>query len=200
MVDHQDVILTDNRHPEDQMMRVIGAESLEMIVVLGMIVAPAIAMIEEVLEISEDPEMTVDPEMIVEVLEISEDPEMTVDPEMIVDLEEMIEEVIEVVTIGDLDHLEGEIVAEPAILLEEMIVEEVDSVEEVIEIVIVEIVIVEETAVVIVELMIGDLLPVLCLQQETIDEMIAGMIVILRRQRLPSVIKVGRKLILAMVG
>merc|ERR1712183_1192594 len=107
MVDHQDVILTDNRHPEDQMMRVIGAESLEMIVVLGMIVAPAIAMIEEVLEISEDPEMTVD-------------------PEMIVDLEEMIEEVIEVVTIGDLDHLEGEIVAEPAILLEEMIVEEVD--------------------------------------------------------------------------
>merc|ERR1719400_2212993 len=39
MVDHQDVILTDNRHPEDQMMRVIGAESLEMIVVLGMIVA-----------------------------------------------------------------------------------------------------------------------------------------------------------------
>merc|ERR1712183_57456 len=180
MVDHQDVILTDNRHPEDQMMRVIGAESLEMIVVLGMIVAPAIAMIEEVLEISEDPEMTVD-------------------PEMIVDLEEMIEEVIEVVTIGDLDHLEGEIVAEPAILLEEMIVEEVDSVEEVIEIVIVEIVIVEETAVVIVELMIGDLLPVLCLQQETIDEMIEGMIVI-RRQRLPSVIKVGRKLILAMVG
>merc|ERR1712150_6316 len=74
-----------------------------------------------------------------------------------------------------------------------MIVEEVDSVEE----------IAEE----IVELMIGDLLPVLCLQQE----MIAGMIVVIvetipllrrQRRRLPSVNnKVGKKhLMVAMVG
>ena len=102
-------------------------------------------------------------------------------------------------TIGDLVHLEEEVIeAEPVIPLEEMIVEEVDSVEEIAE------EIVEE----IVELMIGDLLPVLCLQQE----MIAGMIVVIaetipllrrqRRQRLPSVNnKVGKKhLMVAMVG
>merc|ERR1711994_75230 len=110
----------------------------------------------------------------------------------------MIEEVIEVVTIGVLVHLEEEIGAEPVMLLEEMIVVEVDSVEEVIEI-----------EVVIAEPMIGDPLPVFCLQQEMIDEMIAvideivvvivEMIVvvivemILHRSRLPNVIKVGRK-------
>merc|ERR1712150_13719 len=110
----------------------------------------------------------------------------------------MIEEVIEAVTIGDLVHLEEEVIeAEPVILLEEMIVEEVDSVEEIAEVIAVE----------IVELMIGDLLPVLCLQQE----MIAGMIVVIaetillrrqRQQRLPSVNnKVGKKhLMVAMVG
>merc|ERR1719220_1529183 len=93
----------------------------------------------------------------------------------------MIEEVIEVVTIGVLVHLE-EIGAEPVMLLEEMIV--------------------AETVVVIAEPMIGDPLPVFCLQQEMIDEMIAviaGMIVvvivemILHRSRLPNVNKVGRK-------
>merc|ERR1711994_785028 len=111
----------------------------------------------------------------------------------------MIEEVIEVVTIGVLVHLEEEIGAEPVMLLEEMIVVEVDSVEEVIEIV-----------VVIAEPMIGDPLPVFCLQQEMIDEMIAvidemivavivEMIVvvivemILHRSRLPNVNEVGRK-------
>merc|ERR1712113_798779 len=90
-------------------------------------------------------------------------------------------------------------------LLEEMIVVEVDSVEEVIEI---EVVI--EIVVVIGEPMIGDPLPVFCLQQEMIDEMIAGiagmiaaviveMIVvvivemILHRSRLRNVNKVGRK-------
>ena len=103
------------------------------------------------------------------------------------------------VTIGVLVHLEEEIGAEPVMLLEEMIVVEVDSVEEVIEIV-----------VVIAEPMIGDPLPVFCLQQEMIDEMIAGiagmiaaviveMIVvvivemILHRSHLPNVNKVGRK-------
>ena len=107
------------------------------------------------------------------------------------------------VTIGVLVHLEEEIGAEPVMLLEEMIVVEVDSVEEVIEI---EVVIV----VVIAEPMIGDPLPVFCLQQEMIDEMIAvidemivavivEMIVvvivemILHRSRLPNVNKVGRK-------
>merc|ERR1711894_277721 len=113
-------------------------------------------------------------------------------------------EVIEAVTIGDLVHLEEEVIeevieAEPVILLEEMIVEEVDSVEEIAEVIAVE----------IVELMIGDLLPVLCLQQE----MIAGMIVVIaetillrrqrrQRRRLPSVNnKVGKKhLMVAMVG
>ena len=112
---------------------------------------------------------------------------------------------IEVVTIGVLVHLEEEIGAEPVMLLEEMIVVEVDSVEEVIEI---EVVI--EIVVVIAEPMIGDPLPVFCLQQEMIDEMIAvidemivavivEMIVvvivemILHRSRLPNVIKVGRK-------
>ena len=101
------------------------------------------------------------------------------------------------VTIGVLVHLEEEIGAEPVMLLEEMIVVEVDSVEEVIEI---EVVI--EIVVVIAEPMIGDPLPVFCLQQEMIDEMIAvidEMIVvvivemILHRSRLPNVIKVGRK-------
>merc|ERR1719507_1879623 len=111
-------------------------------------------MIEVLLEISkEDPEMPlVVIAMIVDLLEISkEDPEMTVALEMIVDLEiGMIEEVIEVVTIGDLAHLEEEVIeAEPVILPEEMIVEEVDSVEEIAEVIAVE----------IVELMIGDLLP-----------------------------------------
>ena len=108
---------------------------------------------------------------------------------------------IEVVTIGVLVHLEEEIGAEPVMLLEEMIVVEVDSVEEVIEI---EVVI--EIVVVIAEPMIGDPLPVFCLQQEMIDEMIAviaGMIaavivvviveMILHRSRLPNVNKVGRK-------
>merc|ERR1711983_414502 len=111
----------------------------------------------------------------------------------------MIEEVIEGVTIGVLVHLEEEIGAEPVMLLEEMIVVEVDSVEEVIEIV-----------VVIAVPMIGVPLPVFCLQQEMIDEMIAviaGMIAavivemivvvivekILHRSRLPNVNKVGRK-------
>merc|ERR1712020_388602 len=84
-----------------------------------------------------------------------------------------IEEVIEVVTIGVLVHLEEEIGAEPVMLLEEMIVVEVDSVEEAIEI---EVVIVAETVMVIAEPMIGDPLPVFYLQQEMIDEMIAGMI------------------------
>ena len=103
------------------------------------------------------------------------------------------------VTIGVLVHLEEEIGAEPVMLLEEMIVVEVDSVEVVIEIV-----------VVIAEPMIGVPLPVFCLQQEMIDEMIAGiagmiaaviaeMIVvvivemILHRSRLPNVNKVVRK-------
>ena len=108
------------------------------------------------------------------------------------------------VTIGVLVHLEEEIGAEPVMLLEEMIVVEVDSVEEAIEI---EVVIVVETVVVIAEPMIGDPLPVFCLQQEMIDEMIAviaGMIaavivvvviveMILHRSRHPNVNKVGRK-------
>ena len=108
------------------------------------------------------------------------------------------------VTIGVLVHLEEEIGAEPVMLLEEMIVVEVDSVEEAIEI---EVVIVAETVVVIAEPMIGDPLPVFCLQQEMIDEMIAviaGMIaavivvvviveMILHRSRLPNVNKVVRK-------
>merc|ERR1711983_686908 len=115
----------------------------------------------------------------------------------------MIEEVIEGVTIGVLVHLEEEIGAEPVMLLEEMIVVEVDSVEDEIEVVI-------EIVVVIAEPMIGDPLPVFCLQQEMIDEMIAvidGMIaavivemivvviveMILHRSRLPNVNKVGRK-------
>merc|ERR1719367_1649518 len=202
MMDPQDEILTANLHPEDQMMLVIGVENLEMIVVLllGMIVvhviamievAPVIAMIVVDPVISEDPGTTAGPETTVD-LEISEDPEMTVDLEMIVVLVTgMIEEVIEVVTIGVLVHLEEEIGAEPVMLLEEMIVVEVDSVEVVIEIV-----------VVIAEPMIGVPLPVFCLQQEMIDEMIAviaGMIVvvivemILHRSRLPNVNKVGRK-------
>merc|ERR1719220_1998826 len=102
----------------------------------------------------------------------------------------MIEEVIEVVTIGVLVHLE-EIGAEPVMLLEEMIV--------------------AETVVVIAEPMIGDPLPVFCLQQEMIDEMIAAVIagmigavivemigaviveMILHRSRLPNVNKVVRK-------
>ena len=107
------------------------------------------------------------------------------------------------VTIGVLVHLEEEIGAEPVMLLEEMIVVEVDSVEEAIEI---EVVIVAETVVVIAEPMIGDPLPVFYLQQEMIDEMIAviaGMIaavivvviveMILHRSRHPNVNKVGRK-------
>merc|ERR1719150_1583801 len=82
MMDLPDEILTANLHPEDRMMLVIGAENPEMIA---------------------GPETTVD-------LEISEDPEMTVDLEMIVVLVTgMIEEVIEVVTIGVLVHLEEEI-------------------------------------------------------------------------------------------
>merc|ERR1711879_456500 len=158
MMDPQDEILTVNLHPEDRMMLVIGAENLEMIVVL---------------------------------------------------VTGMIEEVIEVVTIGVLVHLEEEIGAEPVMLLEEMIVVEVDSVEEVIEI---EVVI--EIVLVIAEPMIGDPLPVFCLQQEMIDEMIAVIVemivvvivemivvvivvviveMILHRSRLPNVIKVGRK-------
>merc|ERR1719242_2116734 len=133
---------------------------------------------------------------------------------MIGDLkEETMEEAIEAVTIGDLAHLEGEIEAEPAILQEEMIVEEeVDSVGEVIAIVAVivaEIVAVIVVEIAIVESMIGDLLPVLCLQQETIEEMIAGMIVVLEMivvpemillHRLPNVNRVGRKLMVATVG
>merc|ERR1719325_189991 len=132
------------------MMLVIGVENLEMIVVLlqGMIVVHVIAMIEVAPVISEDPGMTAGLETTVD-LEISEDPEMTVDLEMIVVLVTgMIEEVIEVVTIGVLVHLEEEIGAEPVMLLEEMIVVEVDSVEEAIEI---EVVIVAETVVVIAE-------------------------------------------------
>merc|ERR1711981_590200 len=167
--------------------------------VIAMIVeVPVIVMIVVAPVISAGPETTVD-------LEISEDLEMTVDLEMIVVLVTgMIEEVIEVVTIGVLVHLEEEIGAEPVMLLEEMIVVEVDSVEEAIEI---EVVIVAETVVVIAEPMIGDPLPVFCLQQEMIDEMIAGMIgavivemigaviveMILHRSRLPNVNKVVRK-------
>merc|ERR1719189_3571714 len=132
-MDPQDEILTVNLHPEDQMMLVIGVENLEMIVVLlqAMIeVAPVIAMIVVAPVISEDPGMTAGLETTVG-LEISEDPEMTVELEMIVVLVTgMIEEVIEVVTIGVLVHLEVEIGAEPVMLLEEMIVVEVDSVEE----------------------------------------------------------------------
>merc|ERR550525_1470035 len=87
--------------------------------------------------ISEDPGMTAGLETTVD-LEISEDPEMTVDLEMIIEIVTgMIEEVIEVVTIGVLVHLEEEIGAEPVMLLEEMIVVEVDSVEVVIVIVVV---------------------------------------------------------------
>merc|ERR1712241_1224285 len=156
--------------------------------VIAMIeVAPVIVMIVVAPVISEGPETTVD-------LEISEDPEMTVDLEMIV-----------VLVTG---MIEEEIGAEPVMLLEEMIVVEVDSVEEVIEIEVVIVVI--EIVVVIAEPMIGDPLPVFCLQQEMIDEMIAvidemivvvivEMIVvvivemILHRSRLPNVIKVGRK-------
>merc|ERR1719433_275408 len=99
-------------------------------------------------------------------------------------------EVIEVETIGVLVHLEEEIGAEPVMLLEEMVV---------------------ETVVVIAEPMIGDPLPVFCLQQEMIDEMIAAVIagmigavivemigaviveMILHRSRLPNVNKVVRK-------
>ena len=104
MMDPQDEILTANLHPEDRMMLVIGAENLEMIVVLllGMIVvhviamievAPVIAMIVVDPVISEDPGTTAGPETTVD-LEISEDPEMTVDLEMIVVLVTgMIEEV-----------------------------------------------------------------------------------------------------------
>merc|ERR1711953_1128603 len=211
MMDHPDEILTVNLHPEDQMMLVIGVENLEMIVVLlqGMIVvhviamievAPVIAMIVVAPVISEDPGMTAGLETTVD-LEIFEDPEMTVDLEMIVVL---VTGMIEVVTIGVLVHLEEEIGAEPVMLLEEMIVVEVDSVEEVIEIEVVIVVI--EIVVVIAEPMIGDPLPVFCLQQEMIDEMIvviAGMIaavivvviveMILHRSRLPNVNKVGRK-------
>merc|ERR1712079_625115 len=172
-MDHPDEILTANLHPEDRMMLVIGAENLEMIVVLllGMIVVHVIAMIEVAPVISEDPGTIAGPETTVD-LEISEDPEMTVDLEMIVVLVTgMIEEVIEVVTIGVLVHLEEEIV-------------------------------VIEIVVVIAEPMIGVPLPVFCLHQEMIDEMIAvivGMIVvvivemILHRSRLPNVNKVGRK-------
>merc|ERR1712226_1037394 len=119
MMDHPDEILTVNLHPEDQMMLVIGVENLEMIVVLlqGMIVvhviamievAPVIAMIVVAPVISEDPGMTAGLETTVD-LEIFEDPEMTVDLEM-----------IEVVTIGVLVPLEEEIGAEPVMLLEEM--------------------------------------------------------------------------------
>merc|ERR1712079_559101 len=156
-MDHPDEILTVNLHPEDQMMLVIGVENLEMIVVLlqGMIVVHVIAMIEVAPVIA----------MIVVAPVISEDPGMTVDLEMIVVLVTgMIEEVIEVVTIGVLVHLEEEIV-------------------------------VIEIVVVIAEPMIGVPLPVFCLQQEMIDEMIVVVIVemILHRSRLPNVNKVGRK-------
>merc|ERR1712203_651191 len=125
MMDPQDEILTANLHPEDRMMLVIGAENLEMIVVLllGMIVvhviamievAPVIVMIVVAPVISEDPGTIAGPETTVD-LEISEDPEMTVDLEMIVvPVTGMIEEVIEVVTIGVLVHLEEEI-GEPMI-------------------------------------------------------------------------------------
>lgn len=104
MMDPQDEILTANLHPEDRMMLVIGAENLEMIVVLllGMIVvhviamievAPVIVMIVVAPVISEDPGTIAGPETTVD-LEISEDPEMTVDLEMIVVLVTgMIEEV-----------------------------------------------------------------------------------------------------------
>merc|ERR1711881_575003 len=113
--------------------------------------------------------------MIVGAPGISEDPGMTAGLETIVVLVTgMIEEVIEVVTIGVLVHLEEEIGAEPVMLLEEMNVVEVDSVEEVIEIEVVIVVI--EIVVVIAEPMIGDPLPVFCLQQEMIDEMIAAVI------------------------
>merc|ERR1719189_885965 len=92
--------------------------------------------------------------MIVVAPVISEDQGTTAVPETIVDLVTgMIEEVIEVVTIGVLVHLEEEIGAEPVMLLEEMIVVEV----------------VIEIVVVIAEPMIGDPLPVFCLQQEMID-------------------------------
>merc|ERR1719400_1830144 len=167
MMDPQDEILTANLHPEDRMMLVIGAENLEMIVVLllGMIVVHVIAMIVVAPVISEDQGTTAVPETTVD-LEISEDPEMTV-----VLVTGMIEEVIEVVTIGVLVHLEEEIGVEPVMLREEMIVVEVDSVEEVIEIEVVIVVI--EIEVVIAEPMIGDPLPVFCLLQEMIDEMIA---------------------------
>merc|ERR1712226_801546 len=206
MMDHPDEILTVNLHPEDQMMLVIGVENLEMIVVLlqGMIVVHVIAMIEVAPVIAM---IVVAPviAMIVVAPVISEDPGMTAGLETTVDLVTgMIEEVIEVVTIGVLVHLEEEIGAEPVMLLEEMIVVEVDSVEEAIEI---EVVIVAETVVVIAEPMIGDPLPVFYLQQEMIDEMIAGMIgavivemigaviveMILHRSRLPNVNKVVRK-------
>merc|ERR1712183_944906 len=126
-------------------------------------------------------------------LETTVDLEISVDLEMIAVLVTgMIEEVIEVVTIGVLVHLEEEIGAEPVMLLEEMIVVEVDSVEEAIEI---EVVIVAETVVVIAEPMIGDPLPVFYLQQEMIEEMIGAVIVemILHRSRLPNVNKVVRK-------
>merc|ERR1711988_946794 len=98
--------------------------------------------------ISEDPGTIAGPETTVD-LEISVDLEMTV-----VLVTGMIEEVIEVVTIGVLVHLEEEIGAEPVMLREEMIVVEVDSVEEVIEIEVVIVVI--EIEVVIAEPMIGD--------------------------------------------
>ena len=65
---------------------------------------------------------------------------------------------------------------------------------------------------VIVELMIGDLLPLFCLQQEMIDEMIAWMIVIVEMieiiemiphllplHRLPSMIKMGRKQLMVVI-
>merc|ERR1712158_114174 len=117
--------------------------------------------------------------MIVVAPVISEDPGTTAGPETTVDLEMivvlvtgMIEEVIEVVTIGVLVHLE----------------EEIGVVIVVIEIVVIEIV------VVIAEPMIGDPLPVFCLQQEMIDEMIVVIVeMIFHRSRHPNVNKVGRK-------
>merc|ERR1719220_1410150 len=72
MMDPKDEILTANLHPEDRMMLVIGAENLEMIVVLllGMIAVPVIVMIVVAPVISEAPGMTAGPETTVD-LEIS---------------------------------------------------------------------------------------------------------------------------------
>merc|ERR1711953_155995 len=177
MMDHPDEILTVNLHPEDQMMLVIGVENLEMIVVL----LQGMIVVHVIAMIEVAPVIA----MIVVAPVISEDQGTTAVPETTVDLE-ISED------------------PEMTVDLEMIVVLVTGMIEEVIEVEVVIVVI--EIEVVIAEPMIGDPLPVFCLQQEMIDEMIAviaGMIaavivvviveMILHRSRLPNVNKVGRK-------